>query len=91
MSGELSTLFASLSQFGAFGILVAFLIWKDLRADKARERLDSEHRAEVTKMQERRIAYDRERLESDKDRLDTDRELASALASLTSAIQSRMK
>jgi hypothetical protein len=82
VSGELSGLFVALSNFGAFGILVAFLIWKDLRAEAARNKLEQDYKAEALAAQERRLAYDRERLEADK-------ALASGLAALTSAIQSR--
>lgn len=82
MSGELSSLFVPLSNFGAFGILVAFLIWKDVRAETARNKLEQDHKAEQLAAQERRLAYDRERLEADK-------ALAASLAALTGAIQSR--
>lgn len=84
MASDVSSLFTALSNFGAFGILVAFLIWKDVRSDAARGKAEREHKAEIAAMQERRIAYDRERLEADK-------ALAASLAALTSAIQSRQK
>lgn len=82
MGGDAAGLITALSNFGAFGILVAFLIWKDFRAEAARQRLEEAHKAELAAMQERRIAYDRERLEADK-------ALAASLAALTAAIQSR--
>lgn len=82
MSGELSNLFVALSNFGAFGILVAFLIWKDVRAEAARNKLEQDHKAELLAGKERRLAYDRERLEADK-------ALAASLAALTGAIQHR--
>ncbi len=82
MSGDLSSLFVALSNFGAFGILVGFLIWKDLRAEAARNKLEQDHKAEQLAAQERRLAYDRERLEADKS-------LAASLAALTGAIQSQ--
>jgi hypothetical protein len=82
VSTDVSALFTALSNFGAFGILVAFLIWKDIRADNARLKAEQEHLAEKKLQDERRLAYDRERLEADK-------ALAASLAALTSAIQSR--
>lgn len=82
MTTDVSALITALSNFGAFGVLVAFLIWKDIRSERSRDSLESKHKSEIVAMQERRIAYDRERLSLDK-------ELAGALASLTSAIQSR--
>lgn len=82
MSGDATSLFTALSNFGAFGILVAFLIWKDFRAEASRNKLEHEHKAELAAMHERRIAYDRERLEADK-------ALAASLAALTAAIQIR--
>ena len=84
MTNDLSGLFVALSNFGAFGILVAFLIWKDLRAETARAKLESDHKAEQLAVQERRLAYDRERLE-------TDKALAASLAGLTAVVQSRQR
>jgi hypothetical protein len=81
---DVSALFTALSNFGAFGILVAFLIWKDIRAENARKQEASNELAERKLQDERRMAYDRERLEADKS-------LAASLAALTSAIQSRGK
>lgn len=82
MGGDFAALVTALGPFGQTGLVVAFFVWWSVRADRARERAESDHKAEIVAMQERRIAYDRERLE-------TDKEIASALASLTSAIQSR--
>ena len=82
MTSDVSSLFVALSNFGAFGILVAFLIWKDMRADAARNKLEQDHKAEQMAAQERRLAFDRERLE-------TDKALAASLAALTGAIQHR--
>lgn len=82
MSGDASSLFIALSNFGAFGILVAFLIWKDLRADAARIKFKSEHEAEQLVAHERRLTYDR-------DRLETDKAIAAAIAGLNATIQSR--
>lgn len=82
MTNDLSSLFVALSNFGAFGILVAFLIWKDLRAEASRNKLEADYRAQQLLAEERHLAYDRERLE-------TDKALAATIASLTSAIQAR--
>lgn len=82
VTGDIASLFTALSNFGAFGILVALLIWKDMRAEKAREKLELDHKAELAALAERRLAYDRERLE-------TDKALAASLAALTGAVQSR--
>jgi len=79
---DVSALLTSLSNFGAFGILVAFLIWKDIRTEAVRAKADQENRAEKALQEERRLAYDRDRLEADK-------ALAASLAALTSAIQNR--
>lgn len=84
MAGDVSALFVALSNFGAFGILVAFLIWKDIRADRAKENAAAEHKAEAAAQDERRLALDRERLEADK-------QLAATLAALTAAIQIGMR
>ena len=82
MSGDLANLFVPLSNFGAFGILVAFLVWKDVRADASRNKLEQDHKSQQIKVEEQRLAYDRERLEADK-------ALAASLAALTGAIQHR--
>lgn len=79
-TNDVASLFTSLSNFGGLGIVIGFLIWKDIRADKARERTQEGHRAELRLMEERRLTYDKERLE-------TDREQAATLATLASAIQ----
>jgi hypothetical protein len=80
--GDVSNLFVMLSNFGAFGVLVWYLVAKDKRADDAKLKLESEFRAAELQAEERRIALDRERLEADK-------ALAASLAALTGAIQSR--
>lgn len=82
MATDAAALFTALSNFGAFGILVAFLIWKDIRAEKVAEKRDASHAIEQKLQEERKLAYDRERLEADKS-------LAASLAALTSAVQSR--
>lgn len=82
MTPDATSLFTLLSNWGAFGILVAFLVWKDLRAETARKELELAHQAERIQHEERRLAYDRERLEADK-------ALAASLAALTAAIQNR--
>jgi hypothetical protein len=81
---DASDLIITLKQFGAFGILVAFLIWKDFRADAARGRFEEKHRTDKQLADEKRMNYDRERL-------DTDKILASNLASLTAAIQTMVR
>lgn len=81
VAGDAASLIAALSNFGAFGVLVAFLIWKDLRSAAERKELAQAQIAAEAVENERRLAYDRERLEADK-------ALAGSLAALTSAIQS---
>ncbi len=80
MVTDVSALITSLSNFGGLGVVIAFLIWKDIRADKVRERSEERHRSELQLREERRLAFDRERLE-------TDKETAGTLAALSSAIQ----
>lgn len=82
MTADASAIFTALSNFGAFGILVAFLIWKDTRESAARAARRKEERAEQILHEERRLAYDQARL-------DTDKALAGSLASLASEIQRR--
>lgn len=82
VSTDVTHLFNALSNFGAFGVLVAFLIWKDIRSEAARTKTEQAHVAEKAVLEERRLAYDRERLEADK-------ALAASLAALTGAIQGR--
>lgn len=77
-----ANLFHDLAQFGGLGIVIAFLIWKDIRADHIRERMQVEHRAEIQLMHERRLSYDR-------DRLATDKEQVAALTALASAIRDK--
>lgn len=73
-------IFHDLAQFGGLGIVIAFLIWKDVRADRTHERMSADHRSEMRLMEEKRLAYD-------KDRLATDKEQVAALSALTSAIR----
>lgn len=80
MVTDVSALIIALKDFGALGIVIAFLIWKDVRSDRARERAEERHRGEVRLMEERRLDYD-------KDRLATDKETVGTLAALSSAIQ----
>jgi hypothetical protein len=75
------SIFHDLSQFGGLGIVIAFLIWKDIHTDKVRENLE-ERRLEQEKLMEER------RLDFDKNRLEMDKELSSSLASLTGAVTS---
>jgi Flp pilus assembly protein TadB len=77
---DVGSLITSLTNFGGLGIVIAFLIWKDIRADKIRERIEEKHRAQVQLTEERRLDYD-------KDRLATDKETVATLAGLSSAIQ----
>jgi hypothetical protein len=76
------SLITVLGNWGAFGILAAVFIWKDIRADAARIKADSDAQMLRIKLEEQQITYNRERLEADKS-------LAAALAALTGAIQSR--
>jgi hypothetical protein len=77
-----SSLIVALSNFGGLGIVIAFLVYRDAREGAAKLKLEREHFAEKLLMEERRLAFDRERLEGD-------RALAASLAALTGAIQSR--
>ena len=81
VASDVSGLITALSNFGGLGIVIAFLIWKDIRADRARERTEEAHRAELRLREERRLEYDR-------DRLATDKEQVATLAGLSAAIQS---
>jgi hypothetical protein len=80
VSGDPSILFNALSNFGAWGVLVAWLIWKDLRADRAK----ADQQAARIKLEEQQLSYNRERLESDK-------AMSAALAALTGAIQNKSR
>lgn len=80
MGTDVGSLITSLTNFGGLGIVIAFLIWKDLRADKIRERIEEKHRNEIQLREERRLDYDKERLA-------TDKETVATLAGLSSAIQ----
>lgn len=84
MGGDLGNLITALTNFGGLGIVIAFLIWKDVRSDKVRERLEEGHRAQVLLMEEKRLNYDRARLETDKDQVAT-------LAALNASIQNMGK
>lgn len=77
-----AALFHDLAQFGLTGIVIAFLVYKDIRADHTLERTQKEHREELRLMEEKRLNYD-------KDRLATDREHVAALTALTSALRDR--
>lgn len=68
------------TQWGPMGLLVAFLIWRDWRDARAREALDKEKGEQRARAEERRHAYDRERLECD-------RATAQVLGALTAVIQ----
>jgi Flp pilus assembly protein TadB len=84
VGGDLGGLITALTNFGGLGIVVAFLIWKDLRSDKTRERMEEKHSAEMRLQEEKRLAYDRDRLETDKDQVAT-------LAALSASIQNMGK
>lgn len=77
-----ASIFHDLAQFGLTGIVIAFLVYKDIRADHTLEKTQNEHRAELRLMEERRLSYD-------KDRLATDKEHVAALTALTSALRDR--
>lgn len=81
MLADASSLITSLTNFGGLGIVIAFLIWKDIRADRIRERMEEAHRAQILVMEEKRLAYD-------KDRLDADKQQSAVLAALNASIQS---
>lgn len=84
MPNEFTPLIQALSNFGAFGILVAFLIWKDIRSERDKEKKEQEHLAEKRLWEERRIQVDKEINE-------TNKALAGSLASLTAVIQADRK
>lgn len=77
---DVASLISSLSNFGGLGIVVAFLIWWNVRCDKQREKASEQETAAKRLEDERRLSYDKERLATDKD-------LAANLAALTSVIQ----
>jgi hypothetical protein len=79
---DIASLIKSLSDFGGLGIVIAFLIWWNVRCDRQREKSYEAHLAEKRLEDERRLAYDKERLAMD-------RELSASLQALTSAIQAR--
>jgi hypothetical protein len=79
---DVASLLSALGNFGAFGILAAVFIWKDMRADAARIKADEAAQAARTRLEEQQLSYNRERLEADK-------ALAAALAALTGAVQGR--
>lgn len=79
---EITSLITALSNFGALGVLVAFLVWRDHCSARDRQELEKEHAAEKKLMEERRLAFDRERLDEDK-------KLTAVLATLTATIQAR--
>lgn len=82
VSGDIATLLAALGNFGAFGILAAVFIWKDMRADAARAKAEHAAQEARARLEEQQLSYNRERLEADK-------ALAAALAALTGAVQGR--
>lgn len=82
MPVDVSALFTALTNFGGLGVVIAFLVYKDVRADRLRDKAEEKRLNEQRLAEERRLTYDRERLATDKD-------LAASLAALTSAIQTR--
>ena len=81
---DVASLIQSLSNFGGLGIVVAFLIWWNFRADRQRQQIYDQQLAKSEIENERRFAYEKERLSCDK-------ELAASLAALTAAIQTRLR
>lgn len=81
---DVASLIKSLSDFGGLGIVIAFLIWKDIRGDRARERMQRDHHAEMALLEEKRLNYDERRLQTDKDQVNT-------VAALSAVIQSWSK
>ena len=76
-----TTLLTTLGNWGALGLLIAFLVWRDMREADARTKLEEKYQAERLKLEERRIQVDRERAEAD-------RSLAASLGALTAVVQS---
>lgn len=79
---DVVSLFTALSNFGALGVLVAFLIWRDHCATRDKLAMEKEHAGKLMLLEERKLNMDRERLNADK-------ELTAVLATLTATIQAR--
>lgn len=81
---DISQLLSSLGNFGPVTSIILLLMWRDHRASEDRARLEREHVAERTIAEERRLAYDRERLTADK-------EMTAVLSTLAATIQAKWK
>lgn len=79
---DIVSLLTSLSNFGALGALIAFLVWRDNCSTRDRAKLETEYSAKLLVLEERKLNFDRERLTADK-------ELTAVLATLTATIQAR--
>lgn len=75
-----TALVALAGQWGPMGLLIGYLLWSDLRKTTAQEKLDATKSTERTRLEEKKLSYDRERLEADK-------AMANALGALTAVIQ----
>lgn len=81
---DVASLIKSLSDFGGLGIVVAFLIWWNVRCDKQRDKIADQLASAKQLEDERRLQYDRDRLATDKD-------IAANLSALSSAIQNLVR
>lgn len=79
---DAATLQVLAGQWGPMGLLIGYLLWSDHRRAVAQDKMDEKKGAERLRLEEKRIAFDRERLECDK-------ALAAGLAALTAVIQGR--
>lgn len=77
-----ATLAALAGQWGPMGLLIGYLIWDRHAQRGAQERLDSSKSSSRTRLEERKMQLDHERVEADK-------ALAASLAALTAVIQGR--
>lgn len=68
------------SVYGPLGLVIGWLLFERWAKDRAQEKLDATKAAERNRLEEKRIALDRERLECDK-------AIAGALSGMTAAMQ----
>jgi hypothetical protein len=69
------------SAYGPIGLVVGWLLYERWAKDRAQEKLDASKAVERAKLEEKRLAFDRERLECDK-------AMAGALSGMTAVLQS---
>lgn len=77
------------AQFGASGVLVGYLIWRDTRHDKWRQTHEQDKAATEQKHREERLAADRERTAEIRAETSSREKLAGALSALATFITGR--